>query len=566
MLNKFFKLFSGVKYDEVFVLKNRLKYSLIYRCTVIVWIAVKFIFQITFFHLRHKIWDERTKNKWDSLLVKLAREYRMKAVKLGGVLIKVGQFLSTRADFMPDVFIRELTGLVDRVPPMSYNYAKSLLEHEWGTGLGAHIKEIEKQSVASASIGEVYQATLKDGSKAAIKVQRYRIQEIFHKDFIALRIVFWILSVFTSFGKKANLHELYRELIYVMDKELNFEKELDYAEYFRERYKDNESIYIPAYYNSLCTKKVLVMEWINGAKITDVAFMKRNGIDTEETAKKIFDFYIDQFLNVGKFHADPHAGNILIQKDSRVVIIDFGMIGEVNKEDTHYFKLLIQGLIVDNYDMVLEALDGMNFLLPNADRTKLKKTIKQTLEMYQNGSFKNMDAQTLDQLKEEIAEMVKDQPIQLPADYAYLGRAISIVIGILFAIYPDIDIVKWATPKIKKWFGSKNLAEIFYNQYAKDTIEPIFSFPKAMLNWLENGEKDRIWQRKSQEKQLKHHFYILLEAFTFIMILISAGALFYGGIYSISHVTIIGFGLTIIFVIIICIILFKHYRMIRTRQ
>ncbi|WP_240508066.1 ABC1 kinase family protein [Virgibacillus indicus] len=542
-----------------------LKYSLIYRCTVIVWIAVKFIFQITFFHFRHSIWDESTKNKWDRLLVKLAKEYRVKAVKLGGVLIKVGQFLSTRADFMPDVFIRELTGLVDRVPPMPYDYAKSLLEEEWGVPLDEHIKEIKETSIASASIGEVYLAMLNDGSKVAIKVQRYRIQEIFHKDFVALKIVFWILSVFTSFGKRADLKELYRELIYVMDRELNFEKELSYAEYFKDRYQDNESIYIPAYYNSLCTKKVLVMEWISGAKITDHAFMENHRINKQQTAKNLFDFYIDQFLNVGKFHADPHAGNVLIQKDGRIVIIDFGMIGEVSKEDTHYFKLLIQGMIVDNYDMVLEALDEMNFLLPYANKRKLKKTIKQTLEMYQNGSFKNMDAQTLDQIKEEIIEIIKDQPIQIPADYAYLGRAISIVIGILFVVYPDIDIVQWSKPKIKKWFGSKNLAEIFYKQYAKDTIEPFFSFPKAMLNWLESGEKDRRWQKNKQEKQLKHHFYLLLEAFSFIMILIGAGTSVYGSIHGIAAITVIALVLTIIFIVTICIILFKHYRMIRTR-
>src|SRR5690625_1535193 len=102
--------------------------------------AIKFIFQIYSFHMRNRIWDERTKKKWNELLIRMAKEYRKNAVKLGGVLIKVGQFLGTRADIMPDVFIKELNGLVDRVPAMHFDYAKAILEKEWNANLDHHLK------------------------------------------------------------------------------------------------------------------------------------------------------------------------------------------------------------------------------------------------------------------------------------------------------------------------------------------------------------------------------------------------------------------------------------------
>src|SRR5699024_152544 len=168
------------------------------RYVVIVWMTLKFIFQIYFFYIRHRVWDGPTRKKWDALLVKQAIEYRKKAVHLGGVLIKVGQFLSTRTDFMPDVFIRELSGLVDKVPAGSFTYAKKVMEKEWGNTLNTHLSEISESPVASASIGEVYYATLKNGSEVAIKIQRERVQEIFHKDFKALRMVFWLISILTS--------------------------------------------------------------------------------------------------------------------------------------------------------------------------------------------------------------------------------------------------------------------------------------------------------------------------------------------------------------------------------
>lgn len=164
--------------------------------------AVKFIIKIYFFYFRNKIWDKKTVARWDNMLCDMAREYRDKAEKLGGILIKLGQFLSTRTDFMPDIFIKELDDLVDRVPPMPYEDAIATIKKEWGTELTTHLMAFERKAVASASIGDVYRAILTDGSVVAIKVRRKRIEEIFHKDFVALRMVFWILKVFTTFGKR----------------------------------------------------------------------------------------------------------------------------------------------------------------------------------------------------------------------------------------------------------------------------------------------------------------------------------------------------------------------------
>lgn len=545
-------------------MKGALKYNVFYRSTVIVWMAFKFMIQIYFFHVRHSIWDETTKEKWERLLVKQAREYRSKAIRLGGVLIKVGQFLSTRTDFMPDVFIRELAGLVDRVPSMSFEYAKTLLENEWVSPIEQHIMEIGETSIASASIGEVYRAKLKDGSDVAIKVQRYRIEEIFHKDFKALRIVFWLITLFTSFGKKADLKELYQELIIVMNRELDFRQELEFGTYFKERFKDNDLIHIPAYYEELCTKKVLVMEWVEGVKVTNISYINRHNLNAQKIAKTLFEVYMDQFIHPGYFHADPHAGNILIQQDGMIAIIDFGMVSEVREQDIYYFKQLIRSIIIDDYDEVIETLDEMNFILPNSDKKKLKKMIKQTLELYQNGSIKNMDAHTMEQLKDDIRTFIKDQPIQLSAEYAYLGRAISIIIGLLFALYPDIDIEKWAKPKIKQWFGGGALLETLYKQVVKDAVQPLLSLPKSMLNWLENGEKDRQWEKEKYRKQQKHQFYLFIEMITFIMMLIGIGFSVYGNILNETILMISALSLTFLLFISLTIIFFKHYRMIRS--
>ncbi|ASK64319.1 ABC transporter [Virgibacillus phasianinus] len=536
-----------------------MKYNVVYRCAVIVWMILKYICQIYFFHIRHHVWDERTRQKWNALLRKQAKDYSEKAVRLEGVLIKVGQFLGTRADFMPDAFIQELRGLVDRVSPSSFSYAKSAMEKAWGEDVDKHLTELQDKPIAAASIGQVYRAKLKDGTTVAIKVQRYRVREIFHMDFKAMKLVFWMIKVFTNFGKKADLNALYRELIYVMDRELDFGQELAFGKYFKNRYKHNTSVYIPGYFEQLCTEEVLVMEWVDGAKITNLSYMHKHRINVMQTAKTLFEFYLDQFLHPGNFHADPHAGNVLIQQDGTIVIIDFGMIGEIHKQDIHYFKQLIQGLIIDDYDQVVETLDDMNFVLPNANRGKLKKMIKETIEMYRNGSFSHLDTHTMDTIKDDIRIFINDQPIQISADYAYLGRAVSIVFGLLISLYPDVDIEKWARPIIKEWLGGKGFTDSIYKQIAKDAAKPILSFPKAMLNWLENGEKNRQWEKEKQYAQLLHHFYILVEVINFILILGSVFAGFY--LYGVT-----GYIMTGVFTITLVITLMKHYQMICSRK
>ncbi|WP_425283898.1 ABC1 kinase family protein [Lentibacillus halodurans] len=539
-------------------LGGSLKYNSIYRCTMIIWMTIKFIVQIYFFHIRHSIWDHRTREKWNILVAGQAKEYRTKAAEMGGVMIKAGQFLSTRTDFMPDVFIKELSRLVDQVPPMTFDYATNLLEEEWGTSVHTYLRTMDKSSVASASIGEVYRGILKDGSPVAIKVQRYRIEDIFHMDFIALKIVFRIISIFTSFGKKADLHGLYQELIDVMDKELDFEQERIYGKYFKNRYKDNQAVYIPAYYDRLCTKKVLVMEWVDGAKITDFDFIQQHNIEPGELAKTLFDFYFDQFLNQGYFHADPHAGNILVQEDGTISIIDFGMVSDIRKKDTQYFRRLFQGMIMDDYDTVLQTLDEMNFILPNANRKKLKAMIQETIDLYENGAFQQMDAQLMDQLKEDIRIFVKEQPIQLSADYAYLGRAISIILGILIHIYPDMDLEKWVKPKVKQWFGGKKLTDSVYAELAKEAAKPFLSFPRAMLSWLENGEKDRQWEKEQRQIKQMHQFYLLVESALFIILLVNIGIFVY-----IRDFYTVGGTITGLLLLSFLVVLFKHYRFIQ---
>lgn len=489
--------------------------------------SIKFLAQLFWFKKTHRIWDQETRQKWEKLLVRQAEEYRRNAIRLGGLLIKFGQFLSSRGDLLPQAFIHELEGLVDRVKPVPFKYSKQTIEEDWNGPIDEHFSHIEKKPIASASIGEVYKAELLDGTPVAVKVQRYRVKEIFQMDFKALRIVFFILSKFTRYGRKADLPALYREVVAVITNELDFTMELENGNHFKKRFKDLENVYIPDYYSELSTKRVLVMEWIDGAKITDLPFMKRHQIQREHIAKILFDLCVEQFLFAGMFHSDPHPGNLMLKPDGTVVIIDFGMVGEVKQRDANSIRMMVQGFILDDYDRVIDALREMDFLLGNADTEKIKKMIKQTTDMYLEGGFDKLDAHVMNDILEDLQEFVKEQPIQLPADYAFLGRATSIIVGVLTSIYPQVDLVEWGRPVIKKWMTGESSNFSLYKDIARDTAKPLLSLPRALIEYLEDGDKEREWKTETHQQKLFHQFYLFYSWLSFVLFIIGTVGIFY---------------------------------------
>src|SRR5699024_11267942 len=206
------------------------------------------------------------------------------------------------------------------------------------------------------------------------------------------------------------------------------------------------------------------------------------------------------------------------------------------------------------------------FVLPNADKDTLKKMLKQTVELYKSGTFDITDAHVMKQIKDDIRIFVKDQPIQLSADYAYLGRAISIIYGILIGLYPEMNIKEWAQPKIKELLNAKNIAYSIYKEVARETVRPLLSLPQATLNWMKNDSERLNWEKEKTYLTFKHHFYLLIEGFSFMISMI--GVIFINIISNmLSHYTLmISYTLTGVSFLILIITLMKHYKWIKKRK
>lgn len=491
--------------------------------------AIRFFVEIYLFEKKHKDWSQRTHEQWERLLQKQAKTYKDTAVELEGLLIKVGQFLSTRADLLPAAFIKELEGLVDDVPSLPWEDAKATLEEEWGTSYEHYLHKMSDGPVASASIGEVYQGTLHSGETVAIKIRRRSIGKIMKTDFKAVRIVVWLMVHLTTIGKKFNFKALYQELVKVTTEELDFRKELVNGQYFKRELAERENIYVPQYYESYCTHKVLVMEWIEGNKVTDQEFLDAHHMDRKLLAETVFNCFAEQFLHSGKFHADPHSGNVFVQADGTVVLLDFGMVSGIDQKAIGYFRELVEGILFEDYGKVFEALEDLGFLLPSADKHEMEHAIKSVLDLYVNHKIDEIDSEMMEQILGEVTEIVRKQPIQLPSEFGFLGRAVSVLVGLLFAIYPSIDFLETARPIVNEWMEGDDEESSIPNsafQYAKDWAKPFLQYPVLIKQYLESPQQRLAWEQTKTREAYIHESYSARKRYAAGAFFLGIGALF----------------------------------------
>lgn len=459
----------------------------------------------------------RGKSQWEKekLWERIGKEFKETLFELNGVLIKVGQLLSIREDLLPSGFINQIQDLVDHVPPSPWKEIEKVLEREWNSSVTTKVQAIDHEAVASASIGEVYKTTLLDGTQAAIKVQRPEIPSLVKTDFRSLSIIIWFARRFAPVPKGfIDFKMLYQELKQVIEQELDFSKEMNTAISFKQRFKDHSNVKIPAMYPELCTDKVLVMEWVDGVRLNDKKAFESYGLDGQKLAQELFRLFLPQWLEPGIFHADPHAGNILLQPDGTFVLLDYGMIGEISKRDSTHFQDLLEGILLKNFRKAAEALAQLGFLLPDASPKTIEPVLKEfvTLDMEQ---FKQMDLLTV---KKEINDMVKSLPVQVPTRFIFLGRSFATIEGLVHTLSPDEEILDVVKPAFMDWVKDSNTNkwELLMKWVS---AQPLFQTVQKVRQLLDVPEKaleqkDHHQQNEFQfavfENQKKQAFILLL--------------------------------------------------------
>ena len=362
---------------------------------------------------------------------------RRTAVHLGGLIVKVGQFLSTRADLLPEVFTHELTELQDVVPAVAWPVIAARLEAAYGRPAEQVFATIETTPLAAASLAQVYAAVLPDGRSVAVKVLRPGIDALVDADLRALRIAAVAAHRWSTWGRRFDLIAVHAEIDAVSREELDLFGEAERAARFARNFADTRWVAAPEIHAEWSRPGVLVMERINGLRIDDLAALSVAGIDPRQLGRRLLRSSMKQFLEDGFYHADPHPGNLFVRPDGTVVYIDFGMMGQVGPEDRVHLRRLVLGLFKRDVDEVLEATFALGFVRSGTERAPLRRALAFAVDQVLGVSKVVPGTPAFAQFAAEMRDFLYAHPFQLQARYTMLGRAIGILAGIVERLCPE---------------------------------------------------------------------------------------------------------------------------------
>jgi predicted unusual protein kinase regulating ubiquinone biosynthesis (AarF/ABC1/UbiB family) len=262
--------------------------------------------------------------------------------QLGPTFVKLGQLLSTRPDFLPPEYLEALERLQDHVEPLDSETIEKIVEEELGFKLKVGFSEFDLNPVASASIGQVHRAKLRDGRRVAVKVQRPDIHTQVHDDLAAMQELGTLIDEHTQVGRRVRFAQIIESLREVMTYELDYRQEAENCRVLKRNLQSFEKFVIPEVVDDYTTQRVITLEYLEGAKITHVSPVVLIELDRKGLAEDLFRIYLHQVLIDGVFHADPHPGNLMLTQDGRIGLMDFGMVARVPPEmQRHMVKLLM---------------------------------------------------------------------------------------------------------------------------------------------------------------------------------------------------------------------------------
>lgn len=376
---------------------------------------------------------------------------RLALEELGPTFVKLGQTFSNREDLLPPELIRELQKLQDKVDRIEMNVPE-ILENEFNITAADHFSSIEKEPLATASIAQVYKAILPDGSPVILKIKKPDVQAIIEDDLLLIKDLEKLISSYSEIGEKLNLKQAISTFEKSLLEEVSLINEKENILQFRRNFKDSKETYVPQVYEEFSNNNVLCMEFIDGIKVTDKISLLNHSIDPVHISETGLRLFVSQILDYGFFHADPHAGNILVKKDGKVVFIDFGAVGKIPPNDKEILENLIVSFVAKNPHKIVRYLKKMAVSYKIPDERRFEGDVEDILDFVHSTSLKEIDPHAV---MNKMKDVLKDNRLYMPDYFYLLFKGIGLIEGVGRTINPDLDVVKSLHPYTKKIFARK---------------------------------------------------------------------------------------------------------------
>lgn len=390
-------------------------------------------------------------------VTRIARNFHVLAVDLGGLMIKVGQFMSSRLDILPPEITRELEGLQDEVPAVPFAIIRAHAEAELGVSLDRAFSFVDPIPLAAASLGQVHRARLSETDAAetglddvVLKIQRPGIEKVVEVDLRALRRISVWLSRVKLVSNRVDMPTLMEEFALTSLDEIDYLKEAQNAERFEQNFAGDARVGVPEFVWERTTRRVLTMEDVTAIKINDVGALRAAGIDPVEVAAEFASVMFDQLFVHGFFHGDPHPGNIFVtpittpgERSWRFTFIDFGMMGGVPDALRRGLRQLIIAAASRDGKGMVDGIREVGVLLPSADTVELERAMKAAFARFGGMGFaelQEVDPREFQAFAVEFGDLVRSLPFQFPENFLLILRAMSVTSGVCSSLNPAFNI------------------------------------------------------------------------------------------------------------------------------
>jgi predicted unusual protein kinase regulating ubiquinone biosynthesis (AarF/ABC1/UbiB family) len=505
-----------------------------------------------------------------------ATAFRKLAIQMGGVMIKVGQFLSTRVDVLPIEITSELSGLQDEVPPVNFPDICAVVEAEFGMPISEKFVRLEETPLAAASLGQAHRAWISidaDGQEnvqdVVVKIQRPNIENIIATDLAALRTVGDWLRRYGPIRRRADIPALLDEFTRITYQEIDYLAEGHNAETFAKNFKSHPEIRVPSVYWTHTTKRALTLENVWGIKITDYEAISSSGVDRSEVATRLLNTYLKQIFEDGFFHADPHPGNLFVnppphpqEEESipgdghewQLTFVDFGMVGHVAPNLLAGLRELLIGVGTQNAHRVVNSYQMLGVLLPGADLELIEKAEARVFEQFWGKNMAELSHISPQEVREfagEYRELIYSLPFQVPHDMIFLARTVSILSGMCTGLDPEFNLWDHLVPYARKLIAEEGRAGgAALLEEIGALVRALVAVPKKLDTILDKMERGEIAVRapeiSRQVKGMDHAIRQVAGGIIFAALLLGGIQLFLAGYTPFGEILLAGSGLSLI--------------------
>jgi len=437
-----------------------------------------------------------TRDRMHKELERLSQSQRLRMAmeELGPTFIKLGQLLSTRPDVLDQEFIEEFSKLQDEVPAVTLDQVKTQIQRELGYPADELFAEFSEQPIAAASIAQVHRGKLRSGEEVVFKVRRPGITRVVETDIDVLMGLAYLIEQHVPTVALYDPVGLVKEFRRSITREMNFTREGHTVERFASNFADSTTVYIPKIFWDYSGEIVLTMEYVPGIKISQLEKLRAQGYDLKEIAKRGADAFLQQVLDYGLFHADPHPGNIFVLPDQIICMIDFGMVGRLGQDLKEQLLDLLQALLERDVDRIISQLLYSGELTDTADLKNLRRDLHDFIEDYYDLVLQDIK---IGRLFSEFIEILTHHRIHFPPDYMMLAKALVVMEGVGRQLDPNFNMISHMRPYVQSLiverFSPKNISAqasriaVAYTSLAKNLPHDI----KEFLNRL-NRNKFKI--------------------------------------------------------------------------